>query len=888
MFFGMTAQEGSDLNAHSLCKLEEHAASPIDYAQKTVTLNGQADTDNPFFNNAIEHLALMEGVNNGLNDTIRPVVVTKNQPHLVHVAGNKGKMLEVLSATINDADLTTPALTSGIIGIAASNQFIFAAAKPNGSNTFGDLGSGIGYVELGVIAAKTEEPTSNTDAQKILIFFRQLDAPTGLSLESTLTRSLPFDRTTPALLLAGQDATNNLTALGQKPVLHWDEKLSRLFIGVSTCSGQDATAGTRSIAVAYPQKGIGLNIAPIAPDSAFNNTTNCPVGVRGACTYASIHKLAVMHTSTALSYLIVLGDIGIPEQTCRSVYALPLVNSPDAATHGTLAAIDAQPEDVFDDKNKFERRLLTHAATTPDQLPSSHDAAVLIGGKTLESGTITTIVSSGDSVYITVADDKTNKNNFSGIFCSRAIFEASGKIKGWTCWQRATIATEPAIGLIANHDTGLFTILSHENSENTDIQQGMRKTEWKQETKEEHHNLASLITTEFATTPGGIVHAQDFPYATKGLAGQSLFIATGVEKVVVAQTGTKNGPYDQPQKFNLQTDALSTISGGQLTTIGAITSCAIATDNNQSWLIVGGSFGATILTSPDNSGWAVKNAADKNFSAIIAGFTFKKFGDYRAVKKIIADDSYLYILTDHQLDRLAINATAFNNGTPDATTITDTSMHKCERFLDIIVSGKCALLATNKHLLRTANGHDVRAAQQADNGWVRVEIPESVGPVISFECITTSALTTDFARGIGSTIHLLNANYATNESQLVRFAVEGLGEHDAITDATICPLADVFKKGSSSSLICFDTFRNVLATDGARYLLGNSGNNKSPCELRILAGVPTVRSGQRLLGKRFKNVLLFFTPTASLNALGTISASGSLFAAGSFGMRIHE
>src|SRR5581483_840020 len=180
----------------------------------------------------------------------------------------------------------------------------------------------------------------------------------------------------------------------------------------------------------------------IAPDSAFgaNNTQNI-VGVRGAQQTIFIYKVSTLYTSTGLNYLIILGGNGASEQT---VFALPLVSSGDDT--GMLAQKDDIPENVYQDDQvqKLIARNFTQAATTQAQMTQSTDIAAQVGGGALLAGAITDLIVRDDTIYALVGND-TIEPDVSGMYSSQALFDASGKIKGWTDWQRAAGTTDELV-----------------------------------------------------------------------------------------------------------------------------------------------------------------------------------------------------------------------------------------------------------------------------------------------------------------------------------------------------------------------------------------------------------------------------------------------------------
>jgi hypothetical protein len=175
-----------------------------------------------------------------------------------------------------------------------------------------------------------------------------------------------------------------------------------------------------------------LTAAPITQFSAIGN--NNIVATTEANQQLVAQRLAVMHTSTGLSYLIVQGGSGNVTDTTliNQVRAMPLVDDPtNSATHGTLADINTPLVDgVFQ----------TPAAAPGDLLTMTNPAAIVGDPANIPTDLQTLIVSItdmvvvGDTVYIAI-----NNGTFGYVLCSQALFNADGTIARWTPWaQRAT------------------------------------------------------------------------------------------------------------------------------------------------------------------------------------------------------------------------------------------------------------------------------------------------------------------------------------------------------------------------------------------------------------------------------------------------------------------
>src|SRR5690606_14554103 len=99
-----------------------------------------------------------------------------------------------------------------------------------------------------------------------------------------------------------------------------------------------------------------------------------------------------------------------------------------------------------------------------------------------------------------------------------------------------------------------------------------------------------------------------------------------------------------------------------------IIAAELASDGTNGWLFVGGSHGVAVLSAADGNGWDITTGLGPDFAGLSAGMSFKQFGSYSFVRKIMHDGDFLYILTDQVLDR--IDLTQGNPGLGQFTPVT--------------------------------------------------------------------------------------------------------------------------------------------------------------------------------------------------------------------------
>lgn len=321
--------------------------------------------------------------------------------------------------------------TSGVVRLAANRDFIFAAVQPtppaNGATAFFGLDdSGIAVVHI-------------------------LDD--SLALEQTAavpgdpaTKAQRFDRFTTELFFGATPDTPDafFTPIEPNQIrMVWNKRLDRLYLGTDARSSDALDAGARSVIVARENNGT-LVYSAIAPTSAIENTS--PINQRqivmgqqntAQSIQLRVNQLGILHASTGPSYLIINGGNDTSPQPFNRVAALPLVDDPaNVAVHGTLARKDSALS--ADCKFTVPATDPSHTVYGPVGTVNGEPAAT-VGACPLPiepTTKPTDMFVAGDTVYIAVNDSVSNDDD-TGVFFSQAIFDAEGKIKRWTPWERA-------------------------------------------------------------------------------------------------------------------------------------------------------------------------------------------------------------------------------------------------------------------------------------------------------------------------------------------------------------------------------------------------------------------------------------------------------------------
>ncbi len=657
-----------------------------------------------------------------------------------------------------------------------------------------------------------------------------------------------------------------------------------------------------------------LILGAIAPVTAFDTTSNKIVGVIGADEQLSIHKVRTMHSSTDTFYLIVLGGNGAPEDTTRQVFALPIVNgAKDPLLNGTLADKNQIPQDDYGENPENivflgdRRRPLP--ALYPSQLVTSDDVAAQVGGGAVPFGDVTDLFVSRDAVFVTVLNGDGNQQP--GIFYSQAILNEFGVVVAWTQWQRVSGRIDQVLGgAVDPTNANIYTMVTVDGQVNT-----VKRTNWSAGAPDSLAQMVNAFEVALPQACGGVRGLFDMPVNTPGLLDSSLMVGVGRSAIILAQTGmvelgalipTSDEQFKNVMTFEqgtITTDlpissndpSIVTVVGGALSEITPIIAAEIAANNEQGWIVCGGCRGIAILSDDVGNGWDLGAGLGPNFAGLRAGMTFKRIGGYSFVRKLMCDDGFLYVLTDTQLDRIDLSQGNIGLGQFDPVTIAQLDHVPGGTpngvFLDFIVSGKLAFIATSIGLIRVGDHADIRvAANQHDAHWTLVDVPENGGPIyklISFPTIGTRAQ--DLARGNGGDLYALGTNRGKERSQLNRFIVKGLGDNDQIDTSTILPFPDLFIKNTLSYLVNFGDQRTSFATDGSVFFHARSferGVNARVETLPILQSPPA--SGYRFQGPRSTPVEIGIPTNSFIGAIVRDSASGSWVISGDYGLRVNE
>jgi len=650
-------------------------------------------------------------------------------------------------------------------------------------------------------------------------------------------------------------------------------------------------------------------LRPFAPASAFDTAGNQIIGGIGSSIPLSIQSMKNMETSTGLSYMIVQGGNGTPEETAGSVYALPIVNAAnrygavvDPTIHGVLASKNSAVYAFYNGHNpsRFVRRRFVEPAVTPADTPRSTDPATRVGGGPLATGSVIQSLNVVNDAVIISVDEGAGyyETCRTGMFISRAIYNATGAIQAWTPWERIGGVAEPVFRTELSIESGNITYFTGADADSIDT---INRTAWGFGSNPGLSTFAAQINSLYPPTHGGVQGLVDVPFDTPALDGIALYIVGGNESVTLTQAGAQeyaqnnqpcpltgdfdanallfeNGTISQPLSGN---PLMLTIQGGALTNVGPIVTAAVATANSgyatpdQGYLFVGGSRGLAVLSKPDGSGWDLSTGLGYYFSGLTQGMSFKMLGNYSFVRNLVVDGNFLYVITAKRVDRIDLSTAP----TFTATTIASAAslvFDPNDTVLDGIFSGKLGILATSKGAFRTSNGNDVSTIAADDNKyWTTLPVPSSPVPPQRFFVSSTTGNPADFARNNGGMFHLLSAYLGSSRARVNRFAVADVSS-TPIDDNTVLPIPDGEIEGFNTSFLTFSGFRSTYTCDGA-LSLHSVGRTLliSPYvktrSMRTGAPVPLDDGNGTLIGQVIRS-----------------STSGSWLVVGDFGIRLNE
>ena len=776
------------------------------------------------------------------------------------LAGSKNKIYSVLDiqryedptegqsniTTLIEHDFGASEQTHAIFGYGP--DIIFAA---HATGAFGTTASKIAELyKTPFVTSSVTDTEGNVTSQTTIPYFKTIT-------DTTISASTDA--------LKGGALGNNLAALGTSVTLTYT--LSNLFIGLdATANAAAGSCGTALTFAILNSTQDAFLFQEIAPSSILTTGINTIVSA-AAGNQVRITHLAGMITSTYLNYLIVARDAGTGPQT---IYALPIVST--GTDTGKIADF-SQIINNFGSKIEVlsSRQFTTQVSNVADINPAGVYAAQLLVGGALPlvaPNSIQKLYVVGDGVYVVIGDAYA-AGQTPGTFRSQPVYAEDGHIVAWTAWQRVLGSDEQMNFSFVDRKTLSGYYIAHATTNFRAVNQTTFVAD---------SNLEPILSQ---SALGGVQGIFNFPQSTSGFNNAiSLLVSTGYGAVYIGQTGAVSGGFFQIQTMT-SADVVSYTSDN-VNDHHALIAAEIAHNGANHWLFVGGTTGVSVLTG-DATGYTwTGNLA--NVAALNAGQTFKLVGDFAYVKKLVADSTYLYILTSTDLYRIALDPNKFK-ATPTATLSPElilsasTLSKNPAYFLDLIVdSGFCVIGTTNGLY-----------SFSPTSGLTQITMPSGLPAASQLIALSSATEPQRSFKTLGN-ILVLNNSFGTQQARINRFTV---------TDSVITPFDDFLiatsktsNIGSPTSFVKFDNYINNYFTDGSwniasSYFLGpNQPTNAlaTPSALQLFAGIRTGLSSSQLIIPMFSAYapLLFFVGGINLAGFVRESTSGSLISYGSF------
>ena len=867
-----------------------------------LTINNEPDQNNPLYGAEITLLATFNQ---------NPVLVTKEAPATVFMLENIGGQQNMLmTTTLPDAHGLPSA---GIVGLTTAitgteqhdlHPYIFAAVK-NTEGFFGQAGSGIAVVKH--VTEVTEEKIKHNDGNETTNIKKKYKFElVNNGDEAALNKSaaLSYD----SLSINGGTGSIADTVVD----MCWNPYLERLYVAlqITNDSTNNEQQGSRALLLGRIDSQARLVFDPIAPDDVFY-TDDAIIGACGADKKISLYMVRNMLTSTGFPYLLVVGGIGNPEDTAKNIYALPLTDTSfnkkrvdimEDAHHGTIASKHSDTGDSYvmlARGRKLYGRDHKDAVQSVLQMPTIHDSAVKIGSGLSLPSDITDVIVCGDTVIVTVG--KAGNGQLPGIFQSQAILDSTGRIAAWTPWQRFGGITQGVRTAIINPEQHFFAYLPMDKAQLiSKVQIDLSKSDTKN--NNDFGDISDPINQFFLSEEGGVHSLIDVPYYTPALGNQqrvSMLIATGYKKIMIIETGADDQegifqPYHDhftnitecddatvvvPNEMP-ETPAVLAVSGGALDELGSIQAATIATNGSISWVVVGGMQGLAVLAAPDGTGWCSAHGIGTHFRGLNQPLQFKKIGTYKYIKKLIADHSNVYIVTNTRIERICLTKEAIKNNAFTADVVVDSPNNS---IFDCVISGPLAILATAQGLLFNNDGFiDLDIAQEIS--WKRVELPLARGAVSKIFAVSSTGLSTGVSNQ--GQLYVSVGDFTLNSSTIYRLYVHDIYK-EGITDCSVELIPDHLFFNKPFPMISFNSFRDCFATDGAQYL---SARSRHLGEQPFLQAITPAHIKNQLASDAVSYTIPLNIGKSSKKITGIVqnSATGNWLIAGDFGLRIHN
>lgn len=726
------------------------------------------------------------------------------------------------------------------------------------------------------IYAAYSSGTFGTDSSSIAKFLQSSQSQPDAAKPQPFLQMLattPVSTSTPALTNSGAD----LASLGNSISLHGFSSMTYAGVQATAGSASDATAtGIMIVNTAKIDETFSLTLTPIADSSVISTSFDTIVSVPSNQT-VRIKNIASMSTSTSLNYLIAARDSGTGPQ---SIYAMPLVSNPGTG-YGQIADFTQISNSFGVNPTTFSRRYFNTVLTDPAQIQIggayAQQISVGAGPIPLASGDIENLYTLGDSVYVVIGSSYAAGTQ-PGTFYSQAIFAQDGHIVGWSPWARILGSDSPMlyshVSSTSSSDFYVADATGAGTTFNTVVQ-----TQWTA-----YQNLSTMFQYS-AGAKGGIQGIFNFGQTTPGFNNaMSLLATTGYNNVTLGQTGFVSGGYFQVLDMNTS----SVVTFNNVNDNKALVALALAHSGANHWLFAGGVTGLTVLT--DNTTGVTQAGNFTSVANFNAGQTWKQVGSFSYIKKLVWDETFLYVLTPKALYQITLDPNKFTeNPTVELNpkiVIESKKLSQDPYFLDLIIDNGYCILGTTKGMY----SFNVSSGEVSD--LTNIAIPDGLAAVSQLIPISSSTIPQSNFKAMSNLI-VLNNSFGTQQARINRFT---------ISNGTILPFNDSIlndkknPEGIPTSLIRFNQYVSNYFTDGSwnfasNYFLGVTQplGVQSPSLLQIYSTVKNGQSSSHII----LHLASAYVPAQFLwqtnMFLGIIreTTSGACIASGNFTSRIN-
>lgn len=766
---------------------------------------------------------------------------------------NRGTNVKTNEIEINDSN---SAATSEILGLAASSNKFFAAVKSN-AGSFGDGNGGFALLE---------------EKGNVLT---PLDATTG----NNGNKAFKLDLTANTLFAITQNASDDVD-FGS---MYWDPNLQRLFIGLINAkkSNVNDAGGAVSVLVGRLDEN-KLIIEPVIALEQNLFTENSGDHVLGfyyinnTDIASDCFNIKTMKTSTGKNYLIVNGVTSTAIEKDK-IFAFPLVG--------------LKQSDGSNTPNENVGKIVDKNDTNHNEVVQNNvgmwldsDSSVLIGRSSLPiplESDVQDLFIINDSVYASVAENRSDNDHESGIFRSTALFDENGNIRAWTSWQRVAGTIDKVYGSGIDINTGNFWYLT----ESAGNRNTVKVTQWgksKANAGSMGNGLTKLLFDQFSQENAGVHQLFNFDEETPSITRNAInnrisFMASlGYKKVALIQTGEGNDIFNPTQiEFEKNTNVF-VIEDDALNNLGPICCSEISRvqAENSGWLFIGGHNGLAVLRQVDGNGWDGQQDSAKLDLATIAGWKFKEIGDFSQVRKLVARGGFIYVMTLDSIYRIKMDANKFKDMNPDdsnAKTITPPPGY----LLDMIIYYRAAgdtylLVATSQGLFYSNAINDLD--EDKTTIWTRVLL-NSGSPLskpvtdLSFLDVQKGGYTTN------GNLYVLTADLSLNLATVYRFDIQ---------NGQINPIEE---KSGTDYFYSFGELRTNFVTDGSfgySMLPKHFSSSKFLRNIRMIDTQGFIRSFERNISLDLEN------SAYNIGKIVQNTASGAWVVPGDWGIRVNE